>query len=71
MPQDMKTGLKGFYGTFYEIAEEGYKRQGCDVLSYIQKVVCIKSLVVNERISNSVCIAKKTRPLQKMKDHLF
>nr|Q50EK2.1 RecName: Full=Bifunctional levopimaradiene synthase, chloroplastic; Short=PtLAS; AltName: Full=Diterpene synthase; AltName: Full=PtTPS-LAS; Includes: RecName: Full=Levopimaradiene synthase; AltName: Full=Neoabietadiene synthase; Includes: RecName: Full=Copalyl diphosphate synthase; Flags: Precursor [Pinus taeda]AAX07435.1 diterpene synthase [Pinus taeda] len=38
MPQDMKICFKGFYNTFNEIAEEGRKRQGRDVLSYIQKV---------------------------------
>nr|ACC54559.1 putative abietadiene synthase [Pinus densiflora] len=38
MPQDMKICFKGFYNTFNEIAEEGRKRQGRDVLGYIRKV---------------------------------
>jgi hypothetical protein len=45
MPQDMKICFMGFYNTFNEIAEEGRKRQGRDVLGYIRNVVCIKFVI--------------------------
>uniref|UniRef100_F2XFB2-2 Isoform 2 of Bifunctional levopimaradiene synthase, chloroplastic n=1 Tax=Picea sitchensis TaxID=3332 RepID=F2XFB2-2 len=38
MPEDMKICFMGFYNTFNEIAEEGRKRQGRDVLGYIRNV---------------------------------
>jgi hypothetical protein len=41
----MKICFMGFYNTFNEIAEEGRKRQGGDVLGYIRNVVCIKFVI--------------------------
>jgi len=48
MPDHMKICFLGLYNTVNEIAEEGRKTQGHDVLGYIRNLVCFKeSLLVD------------------------
>jgi hypothetical protein len=50
MPEHIKICFLGLYNLVNEIAEEGRKKQGHDVLGYIRNLVCIKltSLMLDE-----------------------
>ena len=45
MPGEMKICFMALYNMVNEIAEDGRKRHGCDVLRYIRNVVCIKFII--------------------------
>ena len=45
MQGEMKICFLALYNTVNEIAEDGRKRQGRDVLRYIRNVVCIKFII--------------------------
>jgi hypothetical protein len=56
MPEHIKICFLGLYNLVNEIAEEGRKRQGHDVLGYIRNLVCIKltSLILDKFYNISV-----------------